>query len=87
MLPEGSGLGDADDYVLLDSSGSLCDVKPEAGNRKLRALFGRQRSHFVTQRLSSQSGNYSQASIMTCISLILLGHVNTVLGAVPLANR
>ena len=41
--PEGSG--DTDDHVLIDSDGDLCDGKSETGNRKLRAQFGRRRSH------------------------------------------
>jgi CxC6 like cysteine cluster associated with KDZ transposases len=39
------GPGDSDDQVLLDFTGDLCDGKPETGNRKLRAQFGRRRSH------------------------------------------
>ena len=41
--PEGSGV--ADDHVVVDADGSLCDGKSDAGNRKLRAQFGRKRSH------------------------------------------
>jgi protein involved in polysaccharide export with SLBB domain len=36
--PEGSG--DADDHVVVDADGSLCDGKSDAGNWKLRAQFG-----------------------------------------------
>jgi len=39
------GPGDSDDQVLVNSAGDLCDDKPETGNRKLRAQFGRRRSH------------------------------------------
>jgi len=39
------GSGEGDDQVLMDSRGELCDGKLEAGNRTLRACFGRRRSH------------------------------------------
>jgi len=39
------GSGDVDDQVLVDSDGNICEGKSEMGNRKLRAQFGRRRSH------------------------------------------
>jgi hypothetical protein len=40
--PEGSGI--IDEEVTVDASG-ICDGKPEVGNRKVRARFGRRRTH------------------------------------------
>ena len=39
------GSGDADDHMLLDAEGNLCDGKPDTGNRKLHDQFGRRQSH------------------------------------------
>jgi hypothetical protein len=44
-IPPPEGSGDSDDHVLLDAEGNLCDGKQDTGNRKLRAQFGRMRSH------------------------------------------
>ncbi|KAF9522001.1 hypothetical protein CPB83DRAFT_911574 [Crepidotus variabilis] len=38
------GVGDADDEVLVDEDG-VCEGKPETGNRKVKARFGRRRTH------------------------------------------
>jgi hypothetical protein len=43
--PPLEGSGDTDDAVLLDANGELCDGKPDMGNQKLHAQFGRKRSH------------------------------------------
>jgi hypothetical protein len=40
--PEGSGV--LDEELTVDASG-ICDGKPEAGNRTVRARFGRRRTH------------------------------------------
>lgn len=39
------GTGDADEHVVVDPNGDVCDGKAEGGNRTLRAQFGRRRSH------------------------------------------
>lgn len=39
------GPGEADDHIVIDADDNICDGKPEEGNRKLRAQFGRRRSH------------------------------------------
>lgn len=43
IAPEGSG--DADDQVIINAQGDICDDKPETGNRTLQARFGHRRSH------------------------------------------